>query len=492
MKLLGIFILCFALALALAKGDLAEAEKKNSVRGRAVSNKGSALKDWKSIQEERLRLREERRRKEHERRREERERKREERERKREERERKRAERESAKAEAKHEKEDDSTNREPSKGTDTGHLSSAEGGYGNPPIQATPPPSTQMTKPVVAALDSQKRVLPTKSEVRAIRKRLRNIIMSAPCDTGDSGSHEAIRKRNCPNGDVIGEILRLAFHDVVAHNGKGGGGANGCMDNMDLEGTDDNMKDGSHNGLQDVVTYLDEILTDFAGHVSKADLWQFAAHVAIALSVPKHNTWRLKFRWGRVDADSCQDEPNNSLPNPELGCKAAFKVFERVGFTQEEMVILMGAHTAGKSEQQFSGYHGRWVKSFGEFDGSRFYKDILDVPWVQTNRMVGSNSKTQWMTPGNMNVDQDPDDITMMLNTDICLAFDFEGNANECVAGGRESTCPTSKHHDLVKSFSEDNQKWLDAFAVAFDKSMHIGVDRSTTVAWGKLEEGEE
>ena len=63
---------------------------------------------------------------------------------------------------------------------------------------------------------------------------------------------------------------------------------------------------------------------------------------------------------GRVDADSCIGQ-GLRLP-ATTGCDAVEGVFvDRLGLTRTDAVALLGAHTIGRGDQDFSGHHGIWV-----------------------------------------------------------------------------------------------------------------------------------
>ena len=49
-----------------------------------------------------------------------------------------------------------------------------------------------------------------------------------------------------------------------------------------------------------------------------------------------HKLVRFKFRWGRVDAESCSEELGNRLPNAEKPCSHAFDTFLAWDFRKEK------------------------------------------------------------------------------------------------------------------------------------------------------------
>lgn len=49
---------------------------------------------------------------------------------------------------------------------------------------------------------------------------------------------------------------------------------------------------------------------------------------------------------------------------------------ERMGFTREEFVAIMGSHTIGFAREDRSGYKGRWTQNPHVFDNT-YYKEVL-------------------------------------------------------------------------------------------------------------------
>jgi hypothetical protein len=81
--------------------------------------------------------------------------------------------------------------------------------------------------------------------------------------------------------------------------------------------------------------------------------------------------------------------------------------------------------------------------------------------------------RTQWNGPRN----------TMMLNTDIELAFDTSGDCSS--AGGRPGArqspgrCPRAGHgfSDAVTEFSTSQDAFFQAFAPAFERLLALGAE---------------
>lgn len=95
--------------------------------------------------------------------------------------------------------------------------------------------------------------------------------------------------------------------------------------------------------------------------LSKADFWILAANAVIKHTSPDNNVLDLKstFQWGRVDAVSCVGSAVR-LPGAS-GCSEVERVLmDRLGMSWTDAVALIGAHTLGRGNRDFSGHHGIW------------------------------------------------------------------------------------------------------------------------------------
>lgn len=71
----------------------------------------------------------------------------------------------------------------------------------------------------------------------------------------------------------------------------------------------------------------------------------------------------IPYKPGRVDADSADlCPPNGRLPDASQGAQHLRDVFYRMGFNDQEIVALSGAHTLGHCHVDRSGYDGPWSR----------------------------------------------------------------------------------------------------------------------------------
>lgn len=256
-----------------------------------------------------------------------------------------------------------------------------------------------------------------------------------------------IQNNRQTRADRIGLFVRLAFHDAVGLTG----GSNGCVD----------LTHSSNLGLQQAVDLLAPIVTAAAGLLSRADVWVLASNVAIqAAGGPP-----VELRKGRIDVASCVGS-GAGHPDAEQGHAHITQVFmHRLGFSSREIAALMGAHVLGRAVRQNSGYNGRWVPQNDRFTNS-FYTDLIDRPWRrQQQPNFQGQARVQWNGRGD----------TMMLNTDIEMAFDTSGGCGR--AGGNRGGCPRATHgfSDAVTEFSESQATFFTAFTLAYSKLTSLG-----------------
>ena len=135
------------------------------------------------------------------------------------------------------------------------------------------------------------------------------------------------------------------------------------------------------------------------------------------------------------------------LPDSMKSTDHVTEVFiDRLGFTQQETVALMGAHSIGRMQMNNSGYEGIWDQTFSKLD-SRYYTAILSFPWCRYfvdetgfTYEHEENPKHEWRVPAEMSEAADYYDTSTpkLLNTDMCLAWAI-GDGDDV----NEQTCPT-------------------------------------------------
>jgi cytochrome c peroxidase len=174
--------------------------------------------------------------------------------------------------------------------------------------------------------------------------------------------------------------------------------------------------------------------------ISYADFWQLAGVVAVeAMGGPK-----VVFRPGRIDAASENDcAVEGRLPDATQGRDHLRWVFtEKMGFNDEEIVALSGAHAVGHCHADRSGFVGPWTTRPLTF--SNEYFTLLTKP------------EGFWTPKPNTKQFQDPTGALMMLPTDLVLVQD-----------------PAFKPY--VEKYAASEQVFFEDFAKVFQRLGELG-----------------
>lgn len=93
---------------------------------------------------------------------------------------------------------------------------------------------------------------------------------------------------------------------------------------------------------------------------------------------------RIPFTPGRTDAVSeSACPPNGRLPDATKGASHIRNVFTRMGFTDREMVCLIGGgHAIGRCHKDRSGFDGPWTNMPTGMT-NLFFKELLDNTWKE-------------------------------------------------------------------------------------------------------------
>ena len=106
-------------------------------------------------------------------------------------------------------------------------------------------------------------------------------------------------------------------------------------------------------------------------------------------SAARHSGWptarcagpEIKWQPGRSDkvsGESCG--PDGRLPDAAQGAKHLRHIFYRMGFNDQEIVALSGAHSLGRCHPDRSGFKGPWTNSPTTFS-NLYFQELLDTKW---------------------------------------------------------------------------------------------------------------
>jgi cytochrome c peroxidase len=259
------------------------------------------------------------------------------------------------------------------------------------------------------------------------------------------GDVQALMEKDLNLGPTL---VRLAWHssgtyDKMTKTGGSGGGTIRFKEEL---------AHGGNAGLDKMVAALEPIKAANPT-ISYADMYAFAGKVAIEeMGGPV-----LEFKYGRVDEmDPSKVTPDGRLPDADKGDHAGPKtaqglrdVFYRMGFGDQEIVALSGAHALGRCHADASGYVGPWSSTPLLFNNS-YYGLLKGLKWTENKK----TKKFQY---------EDPSGQLMMLPSDIVLLED-------------------EKFKKYVDVYAKDQKKFFADFKSAFEKLELLGTSGLKTL----------
>lgn len=235
----------------------------------------------------------------------------------------------------------------------------------------------------------------------------------------------------------LGPILvRLAWHTSGTYDKcTNTGGSTGSRMRWAPE-----CKWDANAGLHVARQALEPIKRNHPG-ISYSDLWTLAAVVAIEeMGGPK-----VPWRAGRKDAVDAKDTVEDGrLPDGDKGAAHLRTIFYKMGFNDQEIVALAGAHGLGRCHLQNSGWELPWTRAPITFS-NEFYRELIENKW----------HLRKWNGPPMF---VDPTEEIMMLPADMCLIED-----------------PDFKK--WVNVYHKDEERFFKDFAAAFQKLEELGCE---------------
>ncbi|KKY19911.1 putative cytochrome c peroxidase [Phaeomoniella chlamydospora] len=260
----------------------------------------------------------------------------------------------------------------------------------------------------------------------AVRKSIVDLLHQPEYDDGSAGP----------------VIVRLAWHSAGTYDLETDtGGTNGAGMRYEAEGGDP-----ANAGLQHARLFLEPIKR-LHPWITYSDLWTLAGVTAIAAMGGPTIPWQP----GRTDyVDDSKLPPRGRLPDGALGADHIRSVFYRMGFNDQEIVALCGAHNLGRCHAVNSGFEGKWVNNPTRFS-NQYYRLLISEEWIQKTLPSGI---VQFSA-----VDPISEEELMMLPTDMALVSD-----------------PSFSQH--VKTYAKDKETFFKDFSAAFAKLMDLGIER--------------
>ena len=255
-------------------------------------------------------------------------------------------------------------------------------------------------------------------------------------------------------------LIRLAWHA----SGTFAPAASSCHKGGSQGGTlrfDEELHHEANAGLkQSAVKILEPIEEKCGQHLSHADLHTLAGVVAMhALGGPS-----IDWSYGRIDAPDSSFVPTEGrLPSPDSGRSGADQadanhlraIFGRMGFNDQDIVVLSGAHAVGRCNSWASGYDGTWTANPIVFDNS-YFVNLIELQWKKRDwngpLQYTSSEKVESKDKAKNKLSRQ----LMMLPTDLILLQD-----------------PSFRRY--VKQYAKDRERFERDFSKAFQKLVELG-----------------
>ncbi|KAJ2554695.1 heme peroxidase [Coemansia sp. RSA 1933] len=245
-----------------------------------------------------------------------------------------------------------------------------------------------------------------------------------------------LEDENYDDGSYGPVFVRLAWH------------ASGTFDKMTRTGGSDGAtirfatesNHGANAGLDVARARLEPLKKKYPA-ISYGDLYTLAGVVAVQeLGGPT-----VRWRPGRSDNKTeVHCTPDGRLPDASKGPDHVRNIFYRMGFNDQEITALVGAHALGRCHTTRSGYDGPWNASPTSFTNF-FYTELLDNTWIPK----------QWDGPFQY-VDKATGQF-MMLPADMVFKLDPQFR----------------KYTDI---YAADQDAFFADFTKAFTKLLELGV----------------
>jgi len=265
-------------------------------------------------------------------------------------------------------------------------------------------------------------------------------------------------------GQTIALLVRLSFHEAATS------GSRACLQPFsDCSSKQCEFNAPENKGLQSIITALGTFYT--SGKIkatfglSSSDFWVYVETIAINLA--SGGKLEIPFQYGRPECGSVHYSGGVNIPDPASPSIQQYTTdfTGHFGFSIQETVALLGAHSLGGMLLQNSGFSGSWTASTRVLDNS-YYKNLLGNTWRATQNSAGN---IQW---GNGNGQT-------MLPSDMGLAYNhqLQSVCNGVTQAANRNCAPRGGDWTVwIKKYANDNTLFMKDFGAVFQKMQQFGV----------------
>lgn len=238
-------------------------------------------------------------------------------------------------------------------------------------------------------------------------------------------------------------LVRLAWHASGTYDADTKtGGSNGATMRFAPE-----SDHGANAGLKAARDFLEPIKQQFPW-ITYSDLWILAG----VAGIQEMQGPTIPYRPGRADAEAVACTPDGRLPDASQEQNHLRKIFGRMGFNDQEIVALSGAHALGRCHADRSGFDGPWTFSPTVLTND-YYKLLLEEKW-QFKKWNGPKQYEDAKTKS-----------LMMLPTDLAIIKD-------------------KAMRPWVEKYAKDNDLFFKDFSNVVLKLFELGVPFKTEERW--------
>jgi len=262
--------------------------------------------------------------------------------------------------------------------------------------------------------------VPTKDDYIKVYNRITELLEDA--GDYDDGSYGPV-------------LLRLAWHASGTYDKETKtGGSNYATMRFEPEALH-----GANAGLQVGRELMEKVKQEFPW-ITYGDLWTLAGVAAVQEMAGPHIPWRP----GRIDGFAHQATPDGRLPDAAQGADHLRNIFYRMGFNDQEIVALAGAHALGRCHPDRSGFEGPWTFSPTTVTND-YFQLLFSEKWVWRN----------WKGPKQL--EDKKTRSLMMLPADYVLVQD-------------------KSFKKYAKAYADSQELWFKDFSSAVSRLFELGV----------------
>lgn len=244
------------------------------------------------------------------------------------------------------------------------------------------------------------------------------------------------------DGSFAPVLVRLAWHASGTYDkDTKTGGSNYATMRFEPESLH-----AANNGLNVARAVMEKVKTEF-DWISYGDLWTLAGVCAVQEMAGPKIPWKA----GRIDGFSKDATPDGRLPDATQGADHLRNIFYRMGFNDQEIVALSGAHALGRCHTDRSGFEGPWTFSPITFTND-YFTLLFNEKWIWR----------KWNGPKQL-ADKKTGTL-MMLPTDYVLTQD-------------------KSFKKFAKAYADSQDLFFKDFSAAFSKLLELGVPESQWVS---------